>query len=48
MTANLHDGNVQIDNNHIENLIRPWAMGRKAWLFAGSELAGQRAALVMS
>ena len=33
---------------HIENLVRPWAMGRKAWLFAGSELAGQRAAVVMS
>jgi hypothetical protein len=26
----------------------PWAMGRRAWLFAGSELAGQRAAIVMS
>ena len=44
----LHDGDVSIDNNHIENLMRPWAMGRKAWLFAGSELAGQRAAMVMS
>jgi hypothetical protein len=44
----LHDGDVVIDNNHIENLMRPWAMGRKAWLFAGSELAGQRAAMVMS
>ena len=44
----LHDGAVSIDNNHIENLIRPWAMGRKAWLFCGSELAGQRAAMVMS
>ena len=30
------------------SLMRPWAMGRKAWLFAGSELAGQRAAMVMS
>ena len=44
----LVDGAVSIDNNHIENLMRPWAMGRKAWLFAGSELAGQRAAIVMS
>ena len=44
----LEDGAVSIDNNHIERLIRPWAMGRKAWLFAGSELAGQRAAMVMS
>ena len=48
LTVYLNNGNVQIDNNHIENLIRPWAMGRKAWLFAGSELAGQRAAVAMS
>ncbi len=48
LTTYLADGNVQIDNNHIENLVRPWAMGRKAWLFAGSELAGQRAAIMMS
>lgn len=44
----LGDGAVSVDNNHIENLMRPWALGRKAWLFAGSELAGQRAAMVMS
>jgi transposase len=44
----LEDGAVSIDNNHIERLVRAWAMGRKAWLFAGSELAGQRAAMVMS
>jgi len=48
LTAHLNDGRVPVDNNHIENLMRPWAMGRKAWLFAGSELAGQRAAVVMS
>ena len=48
LTAYLDNGAVPIDNNHIENLVRPWAMGRKAWLFAGSELAGQRAAIVMS
>ena len=48
LTTHLHDGRVPVDNNHIENLMRPWAMGRKAWLFAGSELAGQRAAVVMS
>jgi hypothetical protein len=28
--------------------MRPWAMGRKAWLFIGSQLAGERAAMVMS
>ncbi len=44
----LGDGAVSVDNNHIENLMRPWAMGRKAWLFAGSEMAGKRAAMVMS
>ena len=44
----LKNGDLPIDNNHVENLMRPWAMGRKAWLFAGSELAGQRAAVVMS
>jgi hypothetical protein len=48
LTRNLHDGDVPVSNNHIENLIRPWAVGRKAWLFCGSELAGQRAAMVMS
>lgn len=44
----LQNGEVSIDNKHIERLMRPWAMGRKAWLFAGSELAGQLAAMVMS
>ena len=48
LTAYLLEGNVPIDNNHVENLMRPWAMGRKAWLFAGSEMAGQHAAVVMS
>jgi len=48
LTRNLLDGHVPVDNNHLENQIRPWAMGRRAWLFAGSELAGQRAAVVMS
>jgi len=48
LTANLRDGNVAVDNNHAENQMRPWAVGRKSWLFAGSELAGKRAAVVMS
>jgi len=48
LTRNLLDGDVPVDNNHLENQIRPWAMGRRAWLFTGSELAGQRAAVVMS
>jgi len=32
----------------LERQIKPWAMGRKAWMFVGSEQAGQRAAAVMS
>ena len=44
----LQDGSVPIDNNHIENQMRPWAIGRKNWLFIGSQLAGERAAVVMS
>ncbi len=48
LTRHLDDGAVPIDNNFIERQIKPWAMGRRAWLFCGSELAGQRAAMVMS
>ncbi len=47
-TAYLGDGDFPIDNNPIENAIRPVALGRKNWLFAGSELAGQRAANIMT
>jgi len=44
----LLDGAVPIDNNYVENRIRPWALGRRNWLFIGSQLAGERAAVVMS
>ena len=44
----LDDGDLPIDNNHIENRIRPVALGRSNWLFAGSLRAGQRAANIMS
>lgn len=44
----LDDGEIPIDNNQVENRIRPWALGRKNWLFAGSLRSGQRAAAVMS
>lgn len=44
----LDDGAVPIDNNHIEQQIRPWALGRKNWLFAGSLRSGQQAAVLMS
>jgi len=42
------DGRLPVDNNHIENQIRPIAIGRNNWLFAGSLRAGKRAAAVMS
>jgi transposase len=48
LTLHLDDGAVAIDNNLIERQIKPWKLGAKNWLFVGSELAGQRAAVVMS
>jgi transposase len=48
LTRYLEDGDLPIDNNHVENRIRPIALGRSNWLFAGSLRAGQRAATVMS
>ena len=44
----IDDGNLPIDNNWVENQIRPIALGRSNWLFAGSLRAGKRAAAVMS
>lgn len=37
----LDDGTTPIDNNHIENQIRPWALGCKNWLFADSLRSGR-------
>jgi transposase len=48
LTRFVEDGQLPIDNNWIENQIRPIAIGRGNWLFAGSLRAGQRAAAVMS
>lgn len=42
------DGQWLIDNNRIENSIRPVALGRKNYLFAGSHEAAQRAAMIYS
>jgi transposase len=42
------DGRLPIDNNPVENVIRPIAIGKKNWLFVGSERAGQRAAAIQS
>ncbi len=48
ITRFLDDGQLPVDNNWIENQIRPIAIGRGNWLFAGSLRAGQRAAAVIS
>src|SRR5665811_2130763 len=44
----LYDGRLEPDNNLVENAIRPVALGRKNYLFAGSHKAAQRAAMVYS
>ena len=43
-----NDGKLEIDNNLVENSIRPIAIGRKNYLFAGSHQAAQRAAMIYS
>lgn len=48
LTHYLDDGAVPADNNWVENRIRPVALGRANWLFAGSLRAGRRAAAIMS
>lgn len=48
LTRYLDDGNVPIDNNAAENSVRPLCVGRKNWLFVGSQQAGERAAVVLS
>ncbi len=42
----LKDGRIEIDNNLVENAIRPTAIGKKNWLFIGEAEAGQRSAIV--
>ncbi len=48
LSAYLYDGSLRIDNNLVENAIRPIALGRKNYLFAGSHEAAQRAAMIYS
>jgi hypothetical protein len=42
----LEDGRVEIDNNLVENAIRPTAIGKKNWLFMGDAEAGERGAII--
>jgi transposase len=48
LTRYIDTGDLPADNNRVENLIRPIALGRSNWLFAGSLRAGKRAANIMS
>ena len=45
LTIYVHNGRLELSNNAAENAIRPVALGRKNWLFAGSNSGGERAAL---
>ncbi|MEM9159220.1 MAG: IS66 family transposase [Verrucomicrobiota bacterium] len=48
LSTYLRHGHVQIDNNWMENAIRPTAVGKKNWLFVGHPEAGERAAILYS
>jgi hypothetical protein len=46
LTRFVADGVLEIDNNLIENAIRPRALGKKNWLFVGHPEAGERSAVI--
>lgn len=48
LSTYLEHGRVAIDNNAMENAIRPTAIGKKNWLFVGHPQAGERAAIIYS
>lgn len=48
LTRFLDDGRLPLDNNAAERALRPIALGRKNWLFAGSVRGGQAAAVILS
>ena len=48
LTRYTEDGMLEIDNNRAERAIRPIAVGRKNWLFAGSDKGGKAAAIIYS
>jgi transposase len=45
LTCYRADGRLEISNNAAENAVRPVSLGRKNWLFAGSDAGGERAAI---
>lgn len=48
LTRYVDDGHLEISNNAAERAIRPLALGRKNWLFAGSDNGGRTAAVLFS
>jgi hypothetical protein len=48
LSAHLHHGESRLDNNLVENAIRPSCIGKKNWLFIGHPDAGQRSAIIYS
>jgi len=48
LIAHLHHGESRLDNNLVENAIRPSCIGKKNWLFIGHPDAGQRSAILYS
>jgi hypothetical protein len=48
LVAYLKDGRLEIDNNAVENIIRPFALGRKNWLMSGSPRGAHASALFYS
>jgi hypothetical protein len=48
LTQYLEDGRLEIDNNRTERAIKPFVIGRKNWLFNGSEKGAQAAANIYS
>jgi transposase len=48
LTRHVEHGQTRLDNNLVENAIRPSAIGKKNWLFIGHPDAGQRSAIIYS
>lgn len=48
LTAYVDDGRLEMSNNAAENAVRPITLGRKNWLFTGSDSGGERAAIMLT
>ena len=48
LTRFLEDGRIEVSNNLVENCIRPLAIGRKNWMFAGSPEAARRVGVILT